>query len=412
MKKRYKITLGGLVLCLMVYFSLPMIIAKIGGASSQAPEHMNENLSKEAMELIDSAYEGLNSNDIIDIHTHIAGTGNNSDCFVNENMQSFSHPIEFLKFQIYLNAAGVSDLKNVDQEYIKRLVSLVSNNKNHGKHTLLAFDKNYKLNGEVDLSKTQFYVSNEYVFKLSEDYLELFTPCISVHPYRKDALSELDKWGKKGAKIVKWLPNAMNIDPSNPKCDSYYEKMREYNMVLLTHAGHEKAVHSEEAQKLGNPLLLRRPLDLGVRVIIAHCASLGKSQDLDSDDKKLVKNFDLFLRLMDEEKYKGLLFGDISAMTQINRVGKPLKTILKRKDLHSRLINGSDYPLPAINALISTIELQNLGYISSKEKKYLDEIYDYNPLIFDFVLKRTLHLPGNDTLKLSDCIFVNIPELI
>ncbi|MBL4654311.1 MAG: hypothetical protein JKY33_00625, partial [Bacteroidia bacterium] len=69
MKKRYKIALGGLALCLIIYFSLPMIIAKIGGASSQAPEQMNENLSKEAMELIDSAYEGLNSNDIVDIHT-------------------------------------------------------------------------------------------------------------------------------------------------------------------------------------------------------------------------------------------------------------------------------------------------------------------------------------------------------
>ena len=30
-------------------------------------------------------------------------------------------------------------------------------------------------------------------------------------------------------------------------------------------------------------------------------------------------NFDLFLRLMDEKRYEGLVFGEISAMTQFNR---------------------------------------------------------------------------------------------
>jgi len=44
-------------------------------------------------------------------------------------------------------------------------------------------------------------------------------------------------------------------------------------------------------------------------------------------------------------------------MTQFNRIGKPLTTILAREDLHERLINGSDYPLPAINFLIRTRSL-------------------------------------------------------
>ena len=34
--------------------------------------------------------------------------------------------------------------------------------------------------------------------------------------------------------------------------------------------------------------------------------------------------FDLFLRLMDEPKYVGLLFGEISAITQFNRMPGPL----------------------------------------------------------------------------------------
>ena len=159
-------------------------------------------------------------------------------------------------------------------------------------------------------------------------------------------------------------------------------------------------------QKLGNPLLLRKPLDYGIKVIVAHCAGLGDNEDLDSSDKKRVPNFDLFMRLMEEKKYEGILFADISAMTQYNRSGRPLNTILKRTDLHHRLVNGSDYPLPAINILIRTKTLVEYGYITKEERIYLNEIYDYNPLLFDFVLKRTLKLP-NTNQRLPASIFIN-----
>jgi predicted TIM-barrel fold metal-dependent hydrolase len=216
---------------------------------------------------------------------------------------------------------------------------------------------------------------------------------MSVHPYRADALQQLEHWAGKGVRLIKWLPNAMGIDPADPKCLPYYRKMKELNLVLLTHAGEEKAVEAEEEQKYGNPLRLRAALNEGVKVIIAHCASLGENADLDNGDV-MKPNFDLFLRLMDEKKYEHLLFADISALTQDNRSGLPLKTMLNRTDLHHRLVNGSDYPLPAINIIIHTKRLVNAGYITRKEAKYLKEIYDYNPLLFDFVLKRTLHGPG------------------
>jgi len=205
--------------------------------------------------------------------------------------------------------------------------------------------------------------------------------------------------------MVKWLPNAMGIDPSSSQCEPFYQKMKEYDMILFTHAGEEKAVEAEEDQKLGNPLLLRKPSDTGVRVVVAHCASLGGNEDLDSDGKGRVTNFELFIRLMEKKKYEGLLFGEISAMTQINRFGEPLETILRRTDLHHRLVNGSDYPLPAINALIRTQSFVDEKYITAEERIYLKEIYDYNPLLFDFVLKRTIRLPGTQQ-RLSPEIFM------
>jgi len=83
-------------------------------------------------------------------------------------------------------------------------------------------------------------------------------------------------------------------------------------------------------------------------------------------------------------------------MTQFNRLGKPLTTILQREDLHARLVNGSDYPLPAVNVLIRIRPLVKYGYITEVDGRSLSEIYNYNPLLFDFVLKRAIRLPGTE----------------
>jgi uncharacterized protein len=373
------------------------LIDRIGGAFRRQPEELKDRLSKKAADLVKRAYDDIDPHRLIDYHTHIAGIGTgDSNTFVNAKMLSWAHPFHHLKFKVYLSAGGVKDVENADAEMIERLVNLVTHIEQHGKHRLLAFDKHYTRDGSVNLAKTEFYVPNEYVFALAEQYPELFVPNISVHPYRSDALPELEKWASRGARIVKWLPNAMGIDPSDPLCDPFYQKMRELNLILLSHGGEEKAVEAKEDQKLGNPLLLRRALDHGVKVIVAHCAGLGLNQDLDSREKELRPNFELFMRLMNEKRYEGLVFGEISAMTQFNRIGNQLTTILSREDLHERIVNGSDYPLPAVNVLIRTRPLVKEGYINEDQRESLKEIYDYNPLLFDFVLKRTLRLPGTE----------------
>jgi predicted TIM-barrel fold metal-dependent hydrolase len=372
------------------------LIHSIGGAFTKRPEDLGSRLSVKASDLVKRAFDDIDSSRLIDHHVHIAGLGvGGTKTFVNPKMLTWRHPFNRVKLKVYMSSAGVVDEDKADPQAVARLTSLVASIKDHGRHRLLAFDKHYRSDGSVNLDKTEFYVPNEYVFELAERHPELFVPNISVNPYRPDALAELEKWAQRGARIVKWLPNAMGIDPSDPKCDSFYEKMKELDLILLSHGGEEKAVEAEEDQKLGNPLLLRRALDHGVKVIVAHCAGLGTNEDLDSKDRKAVDNFDLFLRLMDEKRYEGLVFGEISAMTQFNRSGKPLRTILAREDLHERLINGSDYPLPAVNILIRTRPLVKQGYINADEGDSLKEIYDYNPLLFDFVLKRNLRLPGS-----------------
>ena len=387
------------------------LIHSIGGAFTRQPEELERNLSAKSGDLIKRVFEQIDSEKLVDHHVHVAGLGvGGTNAFVNPKMRTWRHPFHRLKFKVYMSSAGAVDEDKADTQVFDRLVRLVGHIAGHGKHRLLAFDKHYRSDGSVNLEKTEFYVPNEYVFELAEKHPELFIPNISVNPYRPDAIAELEKWAKRGARVVKWLPNAMGIDPSDPKCDPFYEKMKELDLILLSHGGEEKAVEAEEDQKLGNPLLLRRALDHGVKVIVAHCAGLGTNEDLDRKQREQRDNFDLFLRLMDEKRYEGLVFGEISAMTQFNRIGKPLQTIFEREDLHERLVNGSDYPLPAVNILIRTRPLVKQGYLTDSEGECLKEIYDYNPLLFDFVLKRSLKHPQTSR-SLPASIFMTNPSL-
>jgi len=68
-------------------------------------------------------------------------------------------------------------------------------------------------------------------------------------------------------------------------------------------------------------------------------------------------------------------------------------------------VNGSDYPLPAVNFLIRTGAMVKQGYIDAEERVWLNEIYDYNPLLFDFVLKRTMKVPGTQK-RLPPAVFM------
>jgi uncharacterized protein len=374
----------------------PLLLGALGGAWGGDLTEWRSQLSSRARELADAALEGVDLSRRIDSHVHIAGVGTGgSGCRVNEHMRSMAHPVEFTRFQLYLSAAGVEDLERADQEFIERLDELTESMPQGARFALLAFDAHHDEAGVIDEAATEFYVPNEYVWQLSQRFPERYLPVISVHPYRADAREEVERWAERGVKVMKWLPNAMGIDPLSPRCDAVYEVMAEHGMLLLSHTGEEKAVEAEEDQELGNPLRLRRALDHGVRVLAAHCASLGTNVDLDDPDRAERSSMELFLRMMDEERYEGLLFGEVSGMTLMTRVGPALETMLEREDLHARLVDGSDYPLPAMNVAISLGQLSGAGFIDEEDELALGELYRAHPLVFDLALKRCLRSPGS-----------------
>ncbi len=124
-------------------------------------------------------------------------------------------------------------------------------------------------------------------------------------------------------------------------------------------------------------------------MVVAHCASLGTGRDLDRGGVDVLFNFELFGRLMDDSRYTRVLSGDISAITQLNR-SVVVSTLLARRDWHARLLNGSDYPLPGAPPLVSLPLLVERRLLDPAVVAPLKRIRNYNVLLFDFALKRSL----------------------
>ena len=362
------------------------------------PEHLLD------YELVQQALEGIDFTQLWDCHAHLVGVGDNSSgIWINPNMRSIWNPIQNVQFLFYLNASCANIENNVDHTYVERLKKIVNEFPQGTKTMLLAFDYHHDEAGQRVNAQSPFHTPNEYTKKIAKEFPERFEWVASVHPYREDAVDILKDAISNNARAVKWLPQAMNIDPSSDKCDAFYQVLAEKNIPLISHAGDEHAVDAGELQKLGNPLLLRRPLDAGVKVIVAHCASVGSNTDLDKgSNAEEIPNIELFSRLMGEEKYQSQLYGDISAVTQINRSQSALETIYIHDEWHDRLVYGSDYPLPGVMPVFSPQTSVDRGYISSNQAQILSEIRTYNPLMFDVLYKRMIRIQGK---KLSNSAF-------
>ena len=74
--------------------------------------------------------------------------------------------------------------------------------------------------------------------------------------------------------------------------------------------------------------------------------------------------------------------------------------------MHHRLLDGSDYPLPAIDPLVSTWVLARKGYITPEQRRRCNELYDHDPLLFDFALKRCVHVDtGGRRARFAPTVF-------
>ncbi len=302
----------------------------------------------------------------LDVHVHVLGAGTwGSGCWMSASMHG-SIPVKAGLWNLRLR----HDQPDLDQAYIAYLRSRIQSAGFLRQVVLLAMDTIWTAGGERDLAHSQYYTPNEYVAGLARQYPE-FLFGASVHPYRADALEELDRVAEAGAVLVKWIPNVHRIDLGDPRCRAFYRRMAGHKMVLLTHSGDEQAIPGVE-QRYGDPRGLRAPLEEGVTVIAAHVASLGEREGR--------SNFDLLA-----EKFPRWpnLYADTSALTLFTR-WRTLLRLAERKDLHSRLVHGSDFPLPPACTLF-------LGRMPLSQ--WWDAWKRENGLRRDFEIKQALGLP-------------------
>ena len=355
------------------------------------PDHLQQH------PLIQQATAGLDFTRIWDNHVHLIGLGDQvNTLFANPDMLSWQHPLKHIQFRFYMDASCAGEQGQVDNGYMDRLRQLVNDLPAGMKVMLLAFDYFHDERGQRDRKKSFFYTPNDYAASITASDPQRFEWVASVHPYREDSIDRLEAAVAQGARAIKWLPEAMGIDPASPRCIPFYQTMQRLGLPLLSHAGHETAVGTEGSRESANPLVLRNALEQGTKVIVAHCASLGTAADLDKGPGRSEKPcFDLFVRMMKEPQYDGLLTGDISAMLQLNRLDEPIKYLLLKEDWHRRLINGSDYPLPGILPIIPLKQIVRMGLLQQQQADVLSEVRRYNPLWFDLLLKRMLRWQGN-----------------
>lgn len=344
--------------------------------------------------LVRAAWDGLDAAKVLDTHCHVFGDGDSgSGLWYNPKLDEIWRPLGYVQRAVYVNASCTDNSPGrTDTSFAARLLAQCDEMAS-GFHVLLfAFDWARDANGRPDLERSSFYVPDAYVAQMARSHPGRFEWAASVHPYDPAALDRLDAVHAAGARAIKWLPSAMNIDPADARCDRFYARLVELDLPLISHAGDERAVHGF-GEHLGNPLRLERPLGVGVRVVAAHCASLGEART-DETHTTGKTNFEVFAQMMDEPRYRGRLFGDLSAVTQVNRMDV-LATLLERTDWHARLLNGADYPLPGIVPLVSPRALAARGLLAESAVEPLLRLREYNVLLFDFVLKRSVAAKGS-----------------
>ncbi len=363
---------------------------------SAFPKIINECLDPRLIstsKLEENAWQGINPENWWDCHAHIVGSGDSDSGITlsSDLSDPLLHPIQYIQHLAYENAACTGNSGEQDIAFVSRLMALMEVMPKGAKAMLYAFDKVHGANGDADHINTAFFVPNEYAQSLAQRYPERLEWVASIHPYRKDCVAKLEKAVEQGAKAIKWLPSVMGIDPSSPLCKDFYRTAAKLNIPIISHGGEEKALHGANQAIYSNPLRLRHAMDEGVRVVVAHCASIGNDIN---DQGKQVRSFDLFSAMMEDKQWQQHLYGDISAIVLRNREIEVVKTLLTQTAWHNRLLYGSDYPLTGVLPLISAKSFVDSGLLETNAIEPLMTLQSHHPFRFDFVLKRSLKWQG------------------
>ena len=262
---------------------------------------------------------------IIDCHVHLCaftpGHGATSDHLLS------TLPFRFMRWRLGMIGQDAQTERNLEQ----KLLGLLHDTPRLDAAVVLAFDAVYDAEGNLDPANTHLYVTNDYVANLCRHHENLLFGA-SVHPYRGDAVAELERCIARRAVLLKWLPIVQNFNPADERCFGLYEVLAHHKLPLLCHTGGEKSLPSLDPT-VADPMLLEPALKRGVTVIAAHCGTRSAAGETD-----FLPNW---IRLAREYEH---FYGDTAALNLPTRC-YAYKPLLDDEVLRSKLIHGSDWPI-------------------------------------------------------------------
>lgn len=261
---------------------------------------------------------------IIDCHVHIAATQSGRGAMSHQLLHSPAFRFMFWRHGISIHS------QNLDEQIEQLLAKTLEQTHRLDAAVVLAFDEVYREDGTRDPDNTHLFVTNDYVIELAKRHRKMLFGA-SVHPYRREAIAELERCVAAGAVLLKWLPIVQNFDPSHDSCIPFYEALAHHKLPLLCHTGGEQSLPNLN-KAVADPGLLEEALKRGVTVIMAHCGT--QSQPFEHDFMPT------FVRLARQYEH---CYGDTAALALPTRWrGLSLRTV---PGVANKLLHGSDWPI-------------------------------------------------------------------
>ncbi len=299
----------------------------------------------------------------IDMHFHVVGRGKDIDqvdekvFFYPEDNNTYFTKVLYRLVEKYLGEAGADfdQSGTIDtDEYLTLIYKHLSTSKEIDGVVLLGLDALYgPRSGKLDKRKTDLWVSNRFLAKKVKELNDRLTReddpekgkkrfywGASVSPNRKDWEEEMEfVLNDPNAVLMKLIPSVQHIDLRESKHKDYYESLARNNMPLLCHVGPEYSFpEGIREKKRDNFRSLDKPLECGVTVIAAHCAT-----PVFPIDKNETAEFGAFMKSANSGG-RTQLWGDTSAFSLMTRI--PILDEILETFPPERLVHGSDFPIP------------------------------------------------------------------
>ncbi len=306
----------------------------------------------------------------IDMHVHLADLeALQASRSVGLGPRSNGYLTRMLRCARSAESSSGADI-GLNERWIGRLVEWVKQS-HVDKVVLLAIDTVFDEFGKACPERSVLSVDNEFICSVAARHPE-FLFGASIHPYRRDAVEELERLIKRGACLVKWIPSGQYIEPDNPKCFRFYEALAHYGIPLLSHTGVEHTLGCRRSS-YNHPKRLVPALEKGVTVIAAHCGV-----HLFLHEPCFFKAWVSLAR-----RYENL-YGDSGAFSVVTRI-PCLRRIIRDDSLREKLLYGSDFPGIPSPAWCWQLGLGKMRALSRMQ----------NPLLRNMCVMEELGMPMN-----------------